>query len=229
MFYNIFMVEIKGIRFNVVITKKKIKNIYLKLDGDTIEASCPYYVPQYEVYKFIESKSNWIYKVYMYNSNRPKNILMYRGGDTFYIFGKEYKLVRFIGRKKVSIEGDTIYFTYKDDGFDGIKALYKYLDSMLINKAKEYFEMHRNMLVDYGYIDMPNINSRMMTSKWGVCYTRNNKITINSYLIHYPLICLEYIMVHEMTHFIIPNHSKRFYEIVSNNMPNYKDANELLR
>ncbi|MBQ1625320.1 MAG: M48 family metallopeptidase, partial [Erysipelotrichaceae bacterium] len=56
-----------------------------------------------------------------------------------------------------------------------------------------------------------------------------NSITISSYLIHYPLYCLEYIMVHEMTHFIVPNHSKRFYEVVVNNMPDYKRAVKRLK
>lgn len=223
------MVEIKGIKFDVEITKKRIKNIYLKLDGNKIIASCPYYVPKFEVYRFIETKKNWLYKVYEYNQNSPKYSLMYRGGDTFYIFGKAYKLVRNIGRKKVIINDQTIFFTYKDDSFDGIKALYKELDKLLLNKATEYFGAHRGMLLDYGYIDTPILNARIMTSRWGVCYTRNNKINISSYLVHYPLICLEYIMVHEMTHFIVPNHSKRFHEIVANNMPNYKEANELLR
>ena len=223
------MVEVKGINFEVIIEKKHIKNIYLRLEGNVIHASCPYYVPNYEVYKFIESKKNWIYKVYIYNMNKPKNIYLYRGGDIFYIFGEEYKIIRSIGKLNVSINDSTIYFSYKDDSAESIKALYKQLDKVLLNKAKDYFEAHRTMLSDYGYIDIPEIKARIMTSKWGVCYTKNNKITINSYLIHYPFDCLEYIMVHEMTHFIIPNHSKRFYEIVSNNMPNYKEADSKLK
>lgn len=223
------MVEIKGITFDVVITKKRIRNIILKVDGNTINASCPYYTPKYEVYNFIESKKNWIYKAYEYNANRPRNIYIYKGGDIFYIFGEEYKLVRSVGRKSLKIIDKTIYFAYKDDSEDGIKALYKELEKLLLNKAREYLNKYRATLLDYGYIDEPVINARIMTSKWGVCYSRNNRININRYLIHYPLICLEYIMVHEMTHFIIPNHSKRFYEIVSNNMPNYKDIDKLLR
>lgn len=223
------MVEIKGIKFDVEITKKRIRNIYLKLSGNKIVASCPYYVAEYEVYKFIESKSNWIYKAYSYNLDRPRNTLMYKGGDTFYIFGNEYKLIRNTGKKKISIINNVIYFTYKDDGIEGIKALYKELDKLLLNKARVYFDKYRTLLIDYGYNDIPQINARIMTSKWGVCYTRNNKINISSYLIHYPEICLEYIMIHEMTHFIVPNHSKRFYEIINNNMPNYKSANDLLR
>lgn len=223
------MVEIKGIKFEVEITKKKIRNIYLRLQDNKIEASCPYYVPKYEVYKFIESKRDWIYKVYQFNNNRPKNLYLYNGGDTFYVFGKPYKLVRNIGRKKVVISEDTIFFTYKDDSLDSIKALYKYFDTELLNKAKIYLDKYRPLLLDYGYNEEPILNARLMSSKWGVCYTRNNKINISSYLIHYPYECLEYIMIHELAHFIIPNHSKRFYEIIANNMPDYKRANSLLK
>ena len=85
------------------------------------------------------------------------------------------------------------------------------------------------MLESYGYNLYPVLNAKILKAKWGVCYTRNNKINISSYLIHYPLECLEYIMIHEMTHFIIPNHSKRFYEIIRNYMPNYKDAEKILK
>lgn len=223
------MVEIKGIKFEVEITKKKIRNIYLRVNGNKIDASCPYYVPKYEVYKFIDTRRDWIYRVYQFNENRPKNLYLYRGGDVFYVFGKAYKLVRTVGRKKISVIGDTIYFTYKDDSIDGIKALYKYFDSALLAKANEYLKQYRPLLLDYGYNNEPVLNARIMTSKWGVCYTRNNKINISSYLIHYPYECLQYIMVHELTHFIIPNHSKRFYEIIANNMPDYKKADSLLK
>jgi len=223
------MIQIHDINFEVSISKKRIRNIYLRLEGNKIMASCPYYVPNYEVYNFIESKKTWLYKAYLAQASKRERSLLYRGGDSFNIFGKEYRLVRSIGNKKVSIIGDIIYFSYKDDSEDGIKALYKELDKILLNKAREYLNIHRSMLLDYGYYEEPILNARIMTSKWGVCYTRKNKINISSYLIHYPFECLEYIIVHEITHFIVPNHSSRFYEIVANNMPNYKSADKLLK
>ncbi len=223
------MVEVKGIKFDVIIEKKRIKNTYLRIRDNIIVATCPYHVQDYEVYKFIESKKNWVYKVYLYNQFKLNNTYLYRGGDTFKIFGEDYIFIRSLGRKKVSIVNNTIYFTYKDDSQESIKSLYKELDKMLLKKANDYFEIHRELLLDYGYKSIPLINAHIMTSRWGVCYTKKNKISISSYLIHYPEKCLEYIIVHEMTHLIIPNHSKRFYDIVSNNMPDYKDADKVLK
>lgn len=223
------MVTIKDVDFEVSITKKRIRNIYLKVNGNIIEAVCPYYVAKYEVYNFIEAKRDWIYKAYLYNSNSNKKRLIYNNSNLFYIFGQEYKILYSIGRQKMRISNDTIMFTYKDESDSRTKALYKQLDKMLLDKAYEYLNKYNYLLKDYGYNDTPELRARIMTSKWGVCYTRNNRITISSYLIHFPPICLEYIVLHELVHFIIPNHSKRFYEIIGNNMPNYKDVNNLLK
>ena len=223
------MVEIKDIPFEVVIEKKRIRNIYIRVENNTINVTCPYYTNDYEVYKFIDTKRNWIYKVYQYNNNKIERSLKYNGGDSFYIYGEKYNLIRSIGRKNIKLIDSSIYFTYKDNSEESIKALYKYFDKKLLIKAQEYLDKYRYILLDYGYTDMPILKARLMSSKWGVCYTRKNQIVISSYLINYPLKALEYIVIHELVHFIVPNHSKRFYEIVGNNMPDYKEANNLLK
>ena len=223
------MLEIHGINFKVEINKKKIKNIYLRLSGNTVYATCPYYVADYEVYNFIQTKREWIYKVYMVNQYRRENTYMYQGLCDFYIFGQKYNLIRKKGSKNINIINNEIYFDYPDDSEEGIKALYKFLDKQLLIKAEEFISKYESMLLDYGYNLRPILKARIMRSKWGVCYTRKNQITISSYLIHYPLDCLEYIIIHEMTHFIVPNHSKRFYEIIENRMPEYKKANAKLK
>ena len=223
------MVEIKGIRFDVEIQKKRIRNIYLRVEGNKILATCPYYVAKYEVYNFIETKKDWIYKAYVYNANKKNNTLLYRGGDIFYIFNEKYQLIFSVGKSNVSIVDKCIYLTYKEVGEDAIKYLYKTLDTKLLSLANEYLDSFMPVLNDYGYNLRPILKARILKSKWGVCFTRKNSINISSYLIHYPTECLKYIILHEMVHFIIPNHSKRFYEIVSNNMPDYKEVNKLLR
>ena len=223
------MIQIKGTIFEVEITRKNIRNLIMKVRDTTLVISAPYYVPEYKIYQFIEKRRDWIYKVYTVNQRKKSNGLMYRGGDVFNVFGIPFNLVKLVGKRSVRISGNDIILTYKDDSEEAIKYLYKYMDKYLLVKAEEYYLKHKGILDDYGYYQKPEIGARAMTSKWGVCYTRKNKINVSSYLIHYPLDCLEYIMVHEMTHFIIPNHSKRFYDIVHNYMPNYKEANATLK
>lgn len=223
------MIDIKGQQFKVIIIRKPIKNLYLKLEDDTIVASAPLKMAEYKIYNFIETKRNWIYKTYQAIQYNKEASLLYRGGDVFYLFNKSYKLVINIGQKNILIKDDTIYLTYRNNSEDAISYLYKYLDKYLLSKANEILDMYLYLLVDYGYNNRPILNARKMKSKWGVCFTRQNKITINSYLIHYDLRCLQYIILHEICHFIIPNHSKRFYEIIAAKMPDYKDIQSNLR
>lgn len=222
------MLEIKGIRFNVEINQKCIKNIYMKVEDNNIIVSAPKYMQIYEIYNFIETKRDWIYKVYNYYQYKKKNTLKYSGGDSFYVFGEKYNLIYNPGEKNVSIVDRSIYLSCKDFD-DGIKYLYTYFEKMILDKAYGYLNKYLYILEDYGYNNMPVLNVKFLKGKWGVCFTRNNKINISYYILHYPSECLEYIIIHELTHFIIPNHSKRFYEIIEHNMPNYKQANDKLK
>ena len=218
------MIEIKGVRFPVEINRKRIRNMYIKLVGETIIVSAPLRMPEYEIYRFINEKRDWISRAYERQNEQKSYSMLYRGGDTFYFFGVPYQLVKHEGRKNVQIDGDVIRLTYKEDSDDSIRYLYKQLDRYLLERAEEYLGMYRPVLIDYGYTLKPELKCRIMSSRWGVCFPRKNRIHISSYLIHYPERCLEYIIIHELTHFIVPNHSQRFYEIVRRLMPDYKEV-----
>ena len=154
---------------------------------------------------------------------------MYKGGDIFYIFGEPYELRKSIGKKKLDIVGKVIYLSYKDDSDEYVNFIYKQLDKKLLALGEDFRDRYLHILSAYGYEKVPDMGCRIMKSKWGVCYIRKNKINLSSYLIHYPLDCLEYVVIHELVHFIVPNHSKRFYEIVSSNMPNYKEVKKKMK
>ena len=67
-----------------------------------------------------------------------------------------------------------------------------------------------------------------MKSIWGSCTPAKNSITLNRKLIHYPFEFIEYVVLHEFVHFIQPNHSKAFYNIIENYMPDYKTRMEMV-
>ena len=67
------------------------------------------------------------------------------------------------------------------------------------------------------------ISIRKMKTLWGSCSYKEGKIKFNSYLYYMSDYFLEYIVVHEMTHLFVPNHSQRFYSMVKKYLPDYKD------
>ena len=78
-------------------------------------------------------------------------------------------------------------------------------------------------------IPYPKVKLRYMTSRWGSCQPDRGKITLNSRLIDAPEGCLEYIVVHEFAHFIETNHSKAFWDVVEEFLPDWKERRKLLR
>ena len=68
-----------------------------------------------------------------------------------------------------------------------------------------------------------------MTSRWGVCNIKNKNITLNLELSKYKVECLEYVIIHELSHFIHPNHSPSFWSLVSKYCPKYKEIRKSLK
>lgn len=77
-------------------------------------------------------------------------------------------------------------------------------------------------------VPMPQIRVRLMKSRWGSCHHKKGIITLNTMLAQVPLACLEYVVVHELAHFVVPNHSQSFHEVMAKVMPDYGLRRKLL-
>ena len=63
---------------------------------------------------------------------------------------------------------------------------------------------------------------RKMRTLWGSCSFKESTIRFNSMLYYMSDYFLEYIVLHEMAHLFVHNHSKKFYELINKYMPDYK-------
>ncbi len=69
-----------------------------------------------------------------------------------------------------------------------------------------------------------------MKTKWGSCNHAARTIRLNTELAKKPLECLEYIVVHELTHLLEPTHNQRFIRLLDQFMPQWRHyKNELNR
>ncbi len=76
--------------------------------------------------------------------------------------------------------------------------------------------------IPYG-VKKPKLRVRTMKSCWGSCLVNKGIITLNRKLLMKPRDCIEYVVVHELCHFIHPNHSKQFYGFMEQFMPDWKE------
>ena len=69
---------------------------------------------------------------------------------------------------------------------------------------------------------------RAMKTRWGTCTPSKKKITLNLNLMYVPEEYMEYVVLHELTHFLEISHNDKFYNIISEFMPNWKERRDLL-
>lgn len=63
---------------------------------------------------------------------------------------------------------------------------------------------------------------RRMKTRWGTCNIRTKKIWLNLELVKQPLHCIEYLVVHEMTHLLERLHSARFFGYMDRFLPEWR-------
>ena len=76
---------------------------------------------------------------------------------------------------------------------------------------------------------MPEIKYRRMKSRWGSCRPKENILTFNTRLAYVPGTCVEYVVVHEFSHFVHADHSKAFYNTVAALVPDWKKRRTEIR
>lgn len=119
-------------------------------------------------------------------------------------------------------DGRLYFYTLTPDDFVHKQQLYeswqKIQAGILCGQlSRQYYPPFQEMGVAY-----PTIKIRKMNSRWGSCTPQKQKITFNSLLFEQPTDGVVYVVVHEFAHFIHPNHSKAFYELVGQVLPDWR-------
>ena len=70
-------------------------------------------------------------------------------------------------------------------------------------------------------VSEPPLLIKRMKNRWG-SKTSSGKIVLNPELIKAPLKCIDYVIIHELCHFIRPQHNKLFYQLQEKMMPDWK-------
>lgn len=78
-------------------------------------------------------------------------------------------------------------------------------------------------------VSMPHVTVRRMSSRYGSCSVGRGRITLASILVDVPRECAEYVVLHELTHFLYPNHGREFYAFIEKYMPDWKQRERLLK
>lgn len=201
-------ITLDGITYDVIIERKNNKNTYLRVKEDlNIYVTTSYLTPNFMIEKLIKDNIPFIEKQIDKMGKRIDK------KEKNYILGEEINIEINKNIKRTSFDGKTLYVKNKSD----IEKWYKKV-------TKKIFEKHLNDVYNRFTVDIPfpKLCIRKMTTRWGVNNSRLKKVTLNSELIYKDPKYLDYVIVHELAHFIHHNHGKGFWKLVEENEPNYK-------
>jgi len=153
----------------------------------------------------------------------------YISGETHLYLGRQYRLkVVEQNEESVKLQGANIWvFTSSKENKKRIKKL---LNDWYTEKANHHFKILFHQLkptIEKYNTVIPFLELRWMKKRWGSC-SENGKILLNTELIKAPKPCIEYVLVHELCHLIHPNHSRKFFRLLSFHLPEWRKVKDRL-
>ena len=207
-------IELDGEIYDVFITRKNNKNMYLRIKADGIHISCNYFVTKGMILSFIMANKDAIIE----SSNRIKK--KEKKKEEFYYLGKKYNVILLNTISKIEFIDDNVYVKNKT-----------YLNTFLKKECERVFSERLDVCYNLfeESIPYPKLTIGHMTRKWGYNSKSKKTIKLNSELIKYSIDEIDYVIIHELCHFLEFNHSRNFWRYVKKYCPNYKEAQKVLK
>ena len=212
--------------------RKPVVNINIRVHADrSVMVSASPRVPVWVLDDFVIKKADWILKCFeKYQARDVSGKMEYEDGEKVRIMGREYQLCVVQSLKeRVGVEESKIYLLVKNPG-DPIRkkrVFDKWYDEQCGKVLRGIVEQSLPLFQNYR-IPVPEVKIRKMKTRWGSCMPSKKLITLNKLVFSAPKQCIEYVAVHELAHFVHPNHSKAFHSLVRSVMPDYKERKKLL-
>lgn len=223
-------ITVAGIVIDLI--RKDIKNIHLAVypPSGRVRIAAPEQMDADAIRLFAISKIPWIKKHQRKFAEQHREAPReYVNGESHYFRGRRYLLniIEHNGNIKVVIRNRK----YMD--------LYVKYDATKDQKERALWEWHRrelksivpDLVAKWEHIigvRCSGCGIKHMRTKWGTCNTSAKRIWLNLELAKKPMVCLEYIIVHELVHLHERNHSDRFVSLMDRFMPNWRMHREVL-
>lgn len=220
------IIEVAGIGEVVLSKRRGTRSIRISINGDRVRLSIPYGVSEAAGLHFLDSRREWIGK----HKKAETGLLKSEDtiGKTHKLFFEPYEVLKPTAR----ISGQTIVIKYPRNLKNYMndvqlaaergskKALQKEADRLLLARLSAW-----STRTGLGY---RSGTTKFMRSRWGHC-TNTKEITLNSYLVQYSWRLIDYVIIHELAHTEHHDHSKQFWELVSQYCPPHKALRKELK
>tara|TARA_B100000287_G_C20515428_1_gene734783 strand:+ start:19 stop:747 length:729 start_codon:yes stop_codon:yes gene_type:complete len=218
-----------GLEVQIERTNRK-RTISLQVKDNKLIVKAPRTATRKSLDDLIQRKQSWIKKraILNFEEQNLKN-REFINNEKFYFRGNEYRLSLILGRNKaVKIAGGLLIVTYIDDQSILRSTIKSLLEEWYLKESTKILKARTEELAQQMSVQPSGITVKNYNSKWGSC-SANNKISYNWRIIMAPDCIVDYLIIHELSHIIEPNHSKNFWQQVENYCEDFQKKRKWLR
>ncbi len=218
--------QIQVLDVQIDVVKKDIKNLHLAVYPPTgrVRIAAPQTLSDEAIRLFAITKLRWIKKhqknFYEQLRELPRE---YISGESHYFDGRRYLLnvIERYGKHEIKIRNRKYLDLYVQPGTtrEGkarvFNEFYRQHLKTVIPEILEKWEQKTKLKVQKWTV-------KKMQTQWGSCNIEKRHILLNLELAKKPRHCLEYVLVHEMTHFLVRHHNEQFQAHLDRFYPNWR-------
>ena len=215
------------ISYSIIKTRRR-KTSEIIVDKDIVEIRTPLDKPDYEIRNIVRNKANWILKKQKEYRDMIPEVLKptFKDGSTLPYLGKNYplKILNREARNSIGfVDGQFIFNIWPSNSVTPqyVEKLYdhwlmKISRLVLKNKIKSYSQK-------LGVTEPKKIVIKRLKNRWGSLGKNAGTINLNVNLIKAPEDVVNYLVLHEICHLRIKEHSHHYWDLLHKFMPDYEE------
>ena len=257
--YHSKTLDFEGLEVNIQRKKIKRLYLKISNKNGEIILCAPLNISENVIINFITEKLPWLKNNQQKIHHKKKSLdIEYVESDIIKFLGEIYQIKLIQASKKPQVKiiknQNLINKTYQENSqlnlFDNSESQQNnYCNQIILDSVKDLNKIQKIKLFEKFYrqnlqqilqelskkwqeilqIEANFIGIKKMRTRYGSCNARQKNIWISLNLIHYPIECIEYVLLHEFIHFFEQNHGKKFYALMHKFMPNWQDYQRILR
>jgi predicted metal-dependent hydrolase len=215
----------------VEVCKKNIKNmhLYVKPPNGKVTVSAPLNMSDAAIERFVRTKAGWVKRqVEKFEKQPRQSEREYISGETLYVWGRQYFLqVEYgTGKNSLSLSGNKAILTVREASTAGqrdnfIREWYRSILKKEIGRLLPKWKKRTGLVCN-------SWQTKYMTTRWGTCNIQKRKIWLNLQLAKKTPDCLEYVILHELLHFVEKHHNDAFISLMDKYMPYWREIKRAL-
>lgn len=215
--------------YTLIRSHKRKKTLSIQVDTNgTVLVRVPFRTRQTDIARFLQEKNQWLQKIIgrQQQNNHDQQARSFIPGERFPYLGENYILQL---HDRSDLDG-ALTFTGREFllGRDAIRGARILIHLWYQKQARAHFEERVRRFSGFLQLTPGGVVVNNARSRWGSC-SPYDRLTFTWRLIMAPAEIIDYVVVHELCHMKIRNHSRNYWSLVENILPDHRKRRAWLR